>query len=148
VRIRGGSISIDAIRSSGRESTRRKVKESETVCFSERARCERVATLDSRARVRRERERVVAGLSRKQRRDEYGVASLPVRICVDPGGSRETKRIITRPRASVVPSGPSLTRPLARVSTTILVPALGPTLRFPLALLSRSSVCVSHARCK
>jgi len=129
------------------------VKESETVCFSERARSERVATLDSRARVRRElaereRERVVAGLSRKQRRDEYGVASLPVRICVDPGGSRETKRIITRPRASVVPSGPSLTRPLARVSTTILVPALGPTLRFPLALLSRSSVCVSHARCK
>jgi len=49
--------------------------------------------------------------------DEYEgmVFSVAVRICVDPGGFRETKRVITRPRASVVPSRPLTNSPLTSV---------------------------------
>jgi hypothetical protein len=141
------------------ESTRRKVKESEeseTRCVFQRADSERVTTLcecerGCAASWPRAGEKEPSRGCRENNvvtSTVLSVALLPVRICVDPGGSRETKRIITRPRASVVPSGPSLTRPLARVSVTIppsqrsVHPSVSLSLCFS-ALPSR--VCTSHA---
>lgn len=62
--------------------------------------CERERAVD------REKAREKESSGCRKNCDEYEgmVFSVTVRICVDPGGFRETKRVITRPRASVVPS--------------------------------------------
>lgn len=44
----------------------------------------------------------------------FSITWLAVRVCVDPGGFRETKRVITRPRASAVPSNPLTHSPTPR----------------------------------
>lgn len=51
---------------------------------------------------------------RREGEELFSITWLAVRVCVDPGGFRETKRVITRPRASAVPSNPLTHSPTPR----------------------------------
>lgn len=51
---------------------------------------------------------------RREGEELFSITWLAVRVCVDPGGFRETKRVITRPRASAVPSNPLTHSPAPR----------------------------------